>query len=31
VTASYALEEMKTAVHDLEAGEIASRGVLTLT
>ena len=29
VSASYPLEEMKTAVHDLEAGELAARGVLT--
>jgi Zn-dependent alcohol dehydrogenase len=29
VSASYPLEDMKTAVHDLEAGEIAARGVLT--
>jgi Zn-dependent alcohol dehydrogenase len=31
VSASYPLEDMKTAVHDLEAGELAARGVLTLT
>ena len=30
VSASYPLEDMKTAVHDLEAGELAARGVLTL-
>jgi Zn-dependent alcohol dehydrogenase len=29
VSASYPLEDMKTAVHDLEAGELAARGVLT--
>jgi Zn-dependent alcohol dehydrogenase len=29
VSATYPLEEMKTAVHDLEAGELAARGVLT--
>jgi S-(hydroxymethyl)glutathione dehydrogenase/alcohol dehydrogenase len=29
VSASYPIEEMKTAVHDLEAGELAARGVLT--
>jgi Zn-dependent alcohol dehydrogenase len=29
VSATYPLEEMKTAVHDLEAGELADRGVLT--
>jgi S-(hydroxymethyl)glutathione dehydrogenase/alcohol dehydrogenase len=31
VSASYPLEDMKTAVHDLEAGELTARGVLTLT
>ena len=30
VSASYPLEDMKTAVHDLEAGELAARGVLTI-
>jgi S-(hydroxymethyl)glutathione dehydrogenase/alcohol dehydrogenase len=29
VSASYPLEDMKSAVHDLEAGELAARGVLT--
>jgi S-(hydroxymethyl)glutathione dehydrogenase/alcohol dehydrogenase len=29
VSASYRIEDMKTAVHDLEAGELAARGVLT--
>jgi S-(hydroxymethyl)glutathione dehydrogenase/alcohol dehydrogenase len=31
VSATYPLAEMKSAVHDLEAGELAARGVLTLT
>jgi S-(hydroxymethyl)glutathione dehydrogenase/alcohol dehydrogenase len=30
VSRSYPLEDMKTAVHDMEAGEITARGVLTL-
>ena len=30
VSASYPLEDMKAAVHDLEAGELAARGVLTV-
>ena len=30
VSASYPLADMKAAVHDLEAGELAARGVLTL-
>ena len=29
VSATYPLEDMKTAVHDLEAGDLAARGVLT--
>jgi Zn-dependent alcohol dehydrogenase len=29
VSASYPLEDMKSAMHDLEAGELAARGVLT--
>jgi S-(hydroxymethyl)glutathione dehydrogenase/alcohol dehydrogenase len=31
VSASYPLADMKAAVHDLEAGELAARGVLTLS
>ena len=31
VSATYPLGDMKSAVHDLEAGELAARGVLTLT
>ena len=30
VSAQYPLDDMKTAVHDLEAGELAARGVLTI-
>jgi S-(hydroxymethyl)glutathione dehydrogenase/alcohol dehydrogenase len=30
VSASYPLEEIKSAVHDLEAGELTARGVLTI-
>ncbi|HEU5033857.1 MAG TPA: Zn-dependent alcohol dehydrogenase [Mycobacteriales bacterium] len=30
VSATYPLEDMKTAVHDLEAGELAARGVLRI-
>jgi S-(hydroxymethyl)glutathione dehydrogenase/alcohol dehydrogenase len=29
VSATYALEDMKSAVHDMEAGDITARGVLT--
>ena len=31
VSATYPLADMKSAVHDLEAGDLAARGVLTLT
>src|SRR4051794_15705583 len=31
VSATYPLADMKAAVHDLEAGDLAARGVLTLT